>query len=792
MYLSKRAILLSTILSGSVAGLMGCGNSKTSDVEAYSDPVLDVTPEPKAASGFTEGLNQALKDDLSTNMSADAALSAYNEMSCSYEYNIPYGPTLSGDDCLTLGDAGPYDEIYWNREGYNFLDTLDNPFDPAQGSYSEYRINPSLLRMGKLNNAGGLDDIGLSADTNSGEIYQVRGLDLAVMSFVKTENGWIIIDPLTSEPTARKAYEIFRKNVIGGEMPIKAIIFTHSHIDHFGGVAGLIPEGCGIPLAEYFSSDTGCDGNPKETTLIYAPEGFFEHSVSENVMAGNIMSRRATYMYGNLVEPGPEGAVDGGLGKVTSSGAPSIIEAIEVSQDMLDNDAEYKDGLNIDGKTLHFQMANGSEAPSEFMFYIEEYNLLMAAEVVTNTIHNISSMRGARTRDANAWVGYIDQVLERFGNDSTIMIASHHWPTYGQVNISNQLEKARDMYKYVHDQALRLANMGYTPTEISKTVGLPESLDNEWYNRGYYGTVSHNARATYDFYLGAWWDGNPANLDPMTPAEEGIRYVVSVGGIDKLQESAEAAITKGEYRWAARLLNHGVFGYTESTILEYNDNATETVVYDESKLQTIRYLAANVMEQLGYQAESGPWRNYYLGAAKELRVPVDSPADDRYPHVDAVDTSGIVSNMPTSMALESLALRVNPMGDSTNPASIDDKKVLVTFDVSDAEGAWYGEYYLKLSNSVLKVYQNPNNNEIAGGETAADSDYRIPGSTNGYTRITVSGSIQDIGNWIGEVSMNGGCASPELSLPCQDGGEDFKNFSAIFDVYPVEFGIATP
>ncbi|MGY0219412.1 alkyl/aryl-sulfatase [Endozoicomonadaceae bacterium StTr2] len=660
----------------------------------------------KGASESTQKANQAVFEDLP------------------FEDSLP---TVASDGLLTPFEKNIEVEtetgmnVVWNREDFEFLDSMEVK------PYKDFTVNPSLLRQAKLNNEAGLYKI-------RNGVYQVRGLDLAVMSFIRGENGWIVVDPLTSKETAAKGMELFFEYLGSKDKValkdaavnrvVSAVIFTHSHIDHFGGVFGVLDE------------------KNSESVPVYAPEGFFEEAVSENVLAGNLMGRRASYMYGNLIEAGPKGKVDGGLGKTTSTGAPGIIEPEK--QHIVDDNVT----IPVDGIDFEFQMANGSEAPAEFMFYVGRYRLLMAAEVITNTIHNISSLRGARTRDARAWVSYIDSVLERFGDKSDVMIASHHWPTKRQSEIVKQLEKTRDSYKFVHDQVLRLANKGYTPNEISAQVALPDSLRKEWYNRGYYGTVSHNARATYDFYFGAWWDGNPANLNPLSPEEEGKRYVEALGGAERVLRLASRAMDDGEYQWVVRLLNNLVFA--------------------EPQNMQARYLAADAMEQMGYQAESGPWRNYYLGGAKELRFGLIK--------VPTVNTTGIASNMTPLMALDSLAVRVNPAAEIPGNIAVDDMNTLIHFTLVGKDRK-LEVYTQKLSNSVLKTYEGD----------------RATGDDTGFKQVNVQVSKTEFGEMLSSIVKHGNCDTfAEDHADSIDDVDGLKNYCQVFEVFPTEFGIATP
>lgn len=512
--------------------------------------------------------------------------------------------------------------VVWDFEKYSFLNDIDN-IDT---------INPSLLRQAQLNNKHGLFKV-------KDGIYQIRGFDLSVMTFVETNNGWIVIDPLISEPVAEASMKMVNKYL--GEKPVKAIIFTHSHLDHFGGVLGVV------------SREQVENGEVQ----IIAPDGFFEHSVTENLIAGNIMSRRSTYQGGIPLEIGPKGRVDSGLGKAASVGKVGILEpTIEISK--------TGEKLNIDGVDMIFQMANGSEAPSEFMFYFPQHKTLMSAEVMTHTLHNTSTLRGAKTRDVLAWSNYIDESIDLFSN-AEIMIGSHHWPTWGNEKIIEQLEKTRDTYKYIHDRTLHLANKGLTPNEISKEVKLPDELGTKFYNRGYYGTVSHNVRAVYDFYFGAWWDGNPANLNPLSPTEKGKKYIEYFGE-ENLYNAALKAYEKGEYRWSVTLTNDIIFANPE------NKKAKD--------------LEANSMEQLGYQSESAIWRNYYLTGAKELRYGINKEGD-------LMDSSGILTEMPVKSFLEYMTITL----DADKAVGVDK---LVNLYVGDKEFA------LDLSNSVLKSYDD--------------------------------------------------------------------------------------
>ncbi|TFH89926.1 alkyl/aryl-sulfatase [Vibrio ouci] len=629
------------------------------------------TSAAKDASSFTVAKNEQLKQYLNFDNQSD-----FDDASRGFIATWPE---------KTIKDADG--KVIWDFSKYDFIEQDKNTDT----------INPSLLRQAKLNNLDGLFKV-------KDGIYQVRGFDLSVMSFIKGDDGWVVVDPLISPETAAAGLKLLRDNV--EDLPVTGVIFTHSHVDHFGGILGV-------------TSQEDIDAGKVE---ILAPEGFFDHSIAENLMAGNTMSRRASYMYGNLLDASSKGQVDGGLGKTTSSGAPGIVKPTHIAN-------ITGQEMEVDGVKLEVIMAQESEAPSEFMFYFPQYKTMMAAEVMTHTIHNISTLRGAKTRDASSWAQYIDEALHTYGDKADTMIASHHWPTFGKEKIQNQLEKTRDMYKFVHDQTLRLANKGYTPNEISASIKLPDSLGKEWYNRGYYGTVSHNARATYDFYFGAWWDGNPANLNPLTPTEQGTKYVEAMGGEDKVIDLAETAIEKGEYRWAVTLLNNVTFANPDN--------------------MDARYLEADAMEQLGYQSESGPWRNYYLGGAKELRQgikPVATP-----------NTAAIAKNMPFDQFM-------NYLGVTVKPEAAKGLDIQVNINV---EGD--GQYSMDLSNSVLKSYSD---------KQFSDADLTITMTRQAFENMmTKQATLQE------EIKAGDFRVSDQV---------EFNKLMSVFDQFDMWFGVVTP
>ena len=514
--------------------------------------------------------------------------------------------------------------LIWDTDSYAFIEG-DAPDS----------VNPSLWRQEKLNNEHGLFEV-------SDGIYQVRGYDLANMSLIEGETGWIVVDPLGSRETAMAAMALVNKHL--GEKPIRAILFTHSHIDHFGGVEGIVDVAA--------VRDQGIE--------IVAPEGLMEEATSENILAGTAMGRRASFMFGMGLERSATGHVGSGLGKAPSAGDWTIMTPT------IDID-ETGQRVVLDGIEFVFQHTPESEAPSEFVFYLPQKKALFGAEVVSRNMHNVLTLRGAKVRDALKWSGYIDETMQLYP-DAEVLVNSHHWPVWGKESIASFLEGQRDTYKFIHDQSVRLANQGQTAVEIGDELELPASLSGTFANRGYYGTTSHNARAVYQHYFG-FYDGNPANLNPLPPVEEARRYVNAMGGGDRILALANEAYAEGDYRWVARLLGHLVFAEPE------NDAA--------------RHRLAQTYDQLGYQSESGPWRDIYLTGAFELRSQQPSAA------VDVGRARGILNAIPISGFLDALAVRIDP-------EKVEGEKRVFNFVFTDI-----GEtHVVEIGNSVLNHRQS--------------------------------------------------------------------------------------
>ena len=506
------------------------------------------------------------------------------------EANVMRGKLAEIPGGVIMGKDG---KTVWDRRPYAFLDAKEAPDT----------VNPSLWRQARLNAVHGLFEV------VPGKIWQVRGYDISVMTIIRGKTGWIIVDPLLSEEAAAASWKLFADTVEAkaGKLPIRAVIFSHSHSDHFGGVGGIVtPEQV-----------------KAQKIRIIAPHGFSEEATSENVLAGGAMGRRALYMFGAILPPGPAGQVDTGLGPKLSSGTIGYMEPTET--------VGAKGGtLTIDGLAFDFLDAGGTEAPSEFVFYIPAYKALHTTEVVTHTLHNVLTLRGAQVRDALHWSKVIDAALLRWGGKAEVALASHHWPTWGAGEVSALLTSQRDIYRYVHDRTLFLANRGATLHELADVTPEAPGQAADFASRGYYGTVNHDMKATYQRYFG-WWDGNPANFNPLPPEASAPKYVALAGGADKLLAAGKDAIKAGDYRWAAELLNKLVFAQPSNT--------------------DARTALASAYDQLGYQAESGAWRNYYLAAAATLRgTAVENLSGNG-------QSRSFVSAIPTAVFFDALATR---------------------------------------------------------------------------------------------------------------------------------------
>jgi len=561
---------------------------------------------------------------------------------------LPFSDTADFDDASRgfLGTlehariANPQGRVVWSLEPYGFLSDEQAPLT----------VNPSLWRQSRLNMNHGLFEVVPG-------VYQVRGFDIANMTLIEGDTGVIVVDTLTSIEGAHAAMELYFQH--RGRRPVSAVIFTHSHADHWGGAVGVLDEAS------------------KGNVPIIAPNLFMEYAVSENIIAGPAMMRRTQYQFGPFLAKGPRGQVDCGLGKSMAGGSVKLLRPTDLI--MATGDKRVIDGLEFE-----FQMAPNSEAPAEMHFFIPRYKLLNLAENCTHNFHNLLPFRGAEVRDALAWSGYLGEALEMWGGKAEAMCGQHHWPVWGTDRIDSMIRQQRDLYKFAHDQTIRLMNHGLTATEIAETIKLPASLEGAWHSRGYYGHLRHNVKAIYQKYLG-WYDANPVHLDPLPPVAAGKKYVEYMGGAAAILDRARKDFAKGEFRFVAQAVSHLVFADPDN--------------------QAARALLADTFEQLGYAAESATWRNAYLFGAQELRQGMPKAAPRPPMRVETAAALG------TSQLWDVLGVRLN------GPKA-EGKHIVLNWNFSDT-----GEtFVLTLENCALTY--------LAGAQAAsADAGFTLARGT---------------------------------------------------------------
>lgn len=630
---------------------------------------------PKSATVFTQQANQQVLQDL--------------PFADKQDFEDAQRGLIAREDVVTIKDASG--KVVWDLEQYKQYIALDKAAPDT--------VNPSLWRNAQLSLLNGLFEV-------TDRVYQVRGYDLSNITFIQGDTGWIVFDPLISPETARAGLALINKHL--GERPVVAVIYSHSHVDHYGGVRGIVDEA---------DVATG-------KVQIIAPEHFTEHAVSENVIAGNAMARRAVYMYGALLPRNAQGGINGGLGMTTSTGLPGLILPTREIR-------KTGEEVTIDGVQMVFQMTPGTEAPAEMNTWFPQFKALWMAENATNTMHNILTLRGAQVRDALKWASYLNETIETWGGEVEVKFQSHHWPRWGNTNVVDYFKKQRDLYKYTHDQSVRLMNQGYTGEEISEMITLPPELDDFWPNRGYYGTLRHNSRAVYQRYMG-WYSGNPSDLNNLPPEMVGPKYVEFMGGEGELLKKAKASFDKGEYRWVAEIMKHAVFANPDST---------------EAK-----ELLADALEQLGYQAESGPWRSVYLQGAYELRNGVPSAGGT------LTATPDTIRAMTPEMLFDFLAVRLK----AEKAAG---KKYSINIDFPDLKQA----YTLTVENAVL----NHTRKQLPEADVSLSLDKATLNAIQ-LKEITLEKAVAD-----GKLKITG---NPAV----------FEDFMASLDNFNFWFNIVTP
>ena len=597
----KKKIIALFLVVAALLPLTSCTNSQ-------NDEGLELNSEIKPATQYTIDANQQVY-----------ALLDFNDKA---EYDNATKGLITAPDSLDIyGEDG---KLVWSQTAFAFLDK-----DAPDTS------NPSLWRNAQLNHIYGLFEV-------TEGIYQVRGYDMTNITFIRGKTGWIVVDPLMSVECSKAAIALVRESL--GDYPVTAVIYSHPHVDHFGGVRGVVDE-----------KDVLSGAIP-----VIAPEGFEKHAISENIYAGNAMGRRASYQYGTLLEAGETGSLAIGIGMGQSKGTTSYISpTIEITH--------TGETHTIDGVEFEFQLTPGTEAPAEMNFWIGEKKALWMAENCTGTLHNLYTLRGAQVRDGNAWAEYIMEALALYGNRAEVVFQSHNWPHWGSNVIKEYMVNTAAVYKYINDQTLLYINQGYTETEIANMIKLPEALEKVWYTRQYYGTVSHNSKAVYEKYMG-WYDGNPIHLAELDPSEYAQKLVSYLGDANAVLKKAKEDYDNGEYQWVAQITN--------------------TLVYADPDNKDARYLCADALEQLGYQAESGPWRNAYLCAAQELRSGTNNdPANRSSGSADAI------AHMTPEMIFEYLGILV----DTTKVPDL-----TFTANIILPEG----KYVLCVKNGVLLYQKN--------------------------------------------------------------------------------------
>ncbi|MCC8104377.1 MAG: MBL fold metallo-hydrolase [Clostridiales bacterium] len=569
-FIKSSAAGVAALAASGTLGTIVCAEEST---EALSETVLDETAEISAETAealvMLDGEQKGATEYTSEANRAHYDLMDFEDQT---EYECATKGLIDAPETLELTDEDG--NVVWSQDAYDFLDYEEEAPDS---------VHPGLWRNAALNHFYGLYEV-------MEGIYQVRGYDMANLTVVATDSGWLVIDTTMSSEAAAAAMQLIEKNL--GERPVKALVISHTHVDHYGGMTGVISEeevaDASLSLEEQLASGKA---------PVIVPEGFMEEVVSENVYAGTAMSRRAAYQYGTFLTPGAQGPVSVGIGTGQSVGSITFIAPT--------HEITYTgETITVDGLEIQFQLTPGTEAPAEMNMYFPQMRALWIAENATGTMHNLYTIRGAQVRDGNAWAKYLNETKALYGEQTDVIFQSHNWPHFGQEAISEYLTNTAAVYKYINDRTLMYINDGYTADEIAEMIELPEALSKVWYTRQYYGTLSHNSKAVYQRYMG-WYDANPAHLDPLPPEESAKKWVKYLGDTDRVLALAMEDYENGEYRWVAEVTN--------------------VLVYADPENQMARYLCADAMEQLGYQAESGAWRNAYLSGAWELRHGYSAP-----------------------------------------------------------------------------------------------------------------------------------------------------------------------
>lgn len=626
----KKRILSTFLALVTVASLSACTQpAGPTEQDATTSVPSDILSE----LGLTAEAKQATDHTIEVNSAVYSLLDFENTQ----EWEFATANLIDAPDTLELTDKNG--NVIWSQAAFSFLEDYEK---------APNTVNPSLWENTKNNHAYGLFKV-------VDGIYQVRGYDMSNLTVVEGDSGWILFDPLMSVECTQAAIELVNKNL--GERPIKAVIISHPHADHFGGILGAMSKDDAADASLSIKEQLDSGYIP-----IIVPEGFAEHAIAENVYAGKAMSRRANYQYGTLLNPGVTGTLAMGIGMGQSKGTVSfIMPTYEVT--------DTGETITIDGVDFVFQLTPGTEAPAEMNTWLPKFKALWMAENCTGTLHNLYTLRGAQVRDGAAWAKYILDALSLYGDEAEVVFQSHNWPHWGNDVLKAYMVDTAAIYQFINDQTLTYINQGYTANEICNMIELPAALEKNWHTRQYYGTLSHNARAVYQKYMG-WYDANPVNLNPMTPTESAKKWVEYMGDTNEVLRKAKEDFDKGEYRWVAEVTNTIVFADPENT--------------------AARLLCADALEQLGYQAESGPWRNAYLTAALELRNgnSVDTTAN-------TLTDGSLQREMTASMIIDYMGILLDKQAMAEKDFTIN----VYLPDVDEAHG-------LQVKNGILLHYEH--------------------------------------------------------------------------------------
>ena len=629
-----------------------CAESLTSE--------LGLTTEAKPATAYTAEVNSAVYSMLDF---ADTS-----------EYDNAVRGLIDAPEVLELTDAEG--NVIWSQAAYSFLDDYEQAPDT---------VNPSLWENTRNNHAYGLFEV-------CPGIYQVRGYDMANLTVINGETGWIVFDCTMCSETAQAAMQLIEKNL--GSFPVKAVVISHSHADHFGGIGGVIKAedvaDASLPIEEQIASGK---------VPVIVPEGFAEHAISENIYAGKAMSHRANYQYGVLLTPGVTGKMAQGIGMGQSTGTVTYFApTYEIK--------ETGTKLTIDGVEMEFQMTPGTEAPAEMNTWFPQFGALWMAENCTGTLHNLYTLRGAAVRDGAAWAKYITEAITLYVDETEVVFQSHNWPHWGNEVAIEYLENSAAVYKFINDQTLTYLNQGYTSDEISNMIELPEALEKNWYTRQYYGTVAHNSKAVYQKYMG-WYDANPVNLNPLTPTESAKKWVEYLVDVEAVLRMAKADFDKGEYQWVAEITN--------------------VIVFADPTNEAARLLCADALEQLGYQAESGPWRNAYLTAALELRY------GNQALNAAQSKGGGIVMQMTPAMIFDY-------MGILMDKEAMAEQDFTINVTLSDLRQ----QHVLHVKNGVLLVYENTHRDDADASITCPKNAllYILMNNVRALDAVPMEGNVE--------------------------------------------------